>query len=133
MITADQMFAPLLQACPDFEPQWAAFKEQWQDRKKPPPYYLLLNDLAQHIGRKYGAGETDQFKAIFAVVERWHIEGDDYVQKAASIGLLEDLQNPRNFPVGNARDIIPWLGPETLIWWKKLEAYWAKGMAKHDD
>ncbi len=106
MITPNQMFAPLLIACPDFEPQWARFMAEWQDRKKPPPYYLLLNKLAQHIGRKFGAGETDHFAAIFAMVERWHVEGNDYVQKAASIGLLEDLQNPRNFPVGNTRDIV---------------------------
>ncbi len=133
MITPDQMFAPLILACPDFEPFWQSFMDDWQPRKKRPlPYYLLLNDLARHIGRKYAAGDTDQFVAIFAVVEHWHVEGDEYVQKAASIGLLEDLQNPGNFPVGRARDIYPWLGPATRIWWDKLEDYWAKGMARYD-
>ncbi len=135
MITPDEMFAPMIAACPDFEPQWQAFVDEWkqQPKKRPLPYYLLLNDLARHIGRKYGAGDADQFAAIFAVVERWHVEGDDYVQKAASVGLLEDLQNPRNFLVGKARDIYPWLGPVTRIWWEKLELYWAKGMARHGE
>jgi hypothetical protein len=133
MITPDQMFAPMLLACPDFKRQWEAFTADWDSlKRKPLPYYLLLNELARHLTHKLAIGETSQFAGVFAVVERWHVEGDDYVQTAASIGLLEDLQNPANYRGRKPSDFVPWLGPVSKIWWDKVEEYWVKGMAKHD-
>jgi hypothetical protein len=131
VITPDEMFAPMLVACPDFSSKWEAFVADWQSPKqKPLPYYLLLNELARHLVLKLGAEDTDMFQSIFDVVERWHVDGDDYVQKAASIGLLEDLQNPANYRSGKPDDFIRWLGPVSKTWWDKVEDYWAPGIAK---
>lgn len=65
-----------------------------------------------------------RFSDIFAVVECWHTEGDDYVKQAATIGFLESLQNLSG---GNDRQIAtiePWLGLETRRWWDKLDRFW---------
>jgi hypothetical protein len=131
VITPDEMFAPMLVACPDFLPKWETFVADWQSPKqKPLPYYFLLNELAQHLVLKLGAEDTDAFRSIFDVVELWHVRGDDYVQQAASIGLLEDLQNPANYRSGKPGDFMRWFGPVSKLWWDKVEDYWAPGIAK---
>ena len=68
---------------------------------------------------------------MFAVVERWHIEGNAYVSEAASMGFLESLQNQLGGNDGRtgvegakAADFEPYLGPETRRWWEKLYQYW---------
>lgn len=72
------------------------------------------------------------FEPVFAVIEYWHVRGDTYVADAASIGLLESIQNRLG---GNDRahlsskgvraaDFELWLGPETKRWWDKLHRFW---------
>jgi hypothetical protein len=73
---------------------------------------------------------------VFAVVERWHQEGDAYVSEAASIGFVESLQNQlggndRSKGVRGVRasDFEPYLGPETRRWWEKLDRFWGGDIA----
>jgi hypothetical protein len=67
---------------------------------------------------------TAPFDRIFAVVERWHTEGDAYVAEAASIGLLESLQNQSGGSDRKADTVERWLGPKAYYCWKKLDRYW---------
>ncbi len=39
------------------------------------------------------SGRTDTFGKVFTLIERLHVEGDEYVRQLATIGYLEDLQN----------------------------------------
>jgi hypothetical protein len=70
---------------------------------------------------------------VFAVVERWHVEGDSYVREAATIGLLEDLQNENLHSSTVPKDFEVFLGPESLKWWRKVERLWAEGEIVSDD
>lgn len=120
------MFAPVLEIAPDFQPIWKEFKEEWSDQKPSElPLYLALGDLANYISTKIAeADETDELYALFSVVERWHIEGDDYVKEAATIGLLEGLQN---FTMNNRKarkEVENRLLPESKRWWDKVEEFW---------
>jgi hypothetical protein len=125
------MFEPMLAADPSFALRWAAFEAEWADEAQP-PLYLALSSLAEHILERLARGKTEGFDRIFAVVERWHIEGDSYVSEAASIGLLESLQNQlggndrnvRRADGVSAAAVEPWLGPESRRWWEKLYSYW---------
>lgn len=57
------------------------------------------------------------------MVERWHREGDSYVKEAATIGLLEGIQNI----AGNRFDpkrFACWLKAESKRWWDKLNRFW---------
>jgi len=82
------MFEPLLVADPSFQPRWTEFTTEWSDEPDL-PLYLALGSLAEHILARLKVADTGGFEDIFAVVERWHTEGDAYVSEAASIGLLE--------------------------------------------
>jgi hypothetical protein len=120
------MFEPLLDADPGFAPTYAAFLEEYRDEPDLPEY-LALADLARHLVARLEAGDTARFDAIFDVVERWHVDGDAYVREAASIGLLEDLQNGNLHRTTRPEDFAPWFKPVTRKWWGFVEQYWSEG------
>lgn len=122
-ITRSKMFEPLLVADPSFQPRWTEFTTEWSDETDP-PLYLALGSLAQHLLARLKIGDTEGFEDIFAVVERWHTEGDTYVSEAASIGLLESLQNLSGGNDRKTATVEPWLGPESRRWWDKLDRFW---------
>lgn len=132
MITRSEMFQPLLRADPSFEPKWLAFCKEWS-HEEDPPLYAALAELARHLIAQLEAKTTDRFDAVLDVVERWHLEGDDYVREAATIGLLEDLQNLNLHDRTSPSDFIVWLRPETRRWWDKVEAFWSEGKLITDD
>ena len=112
LITRETMFEPLLVADPSFKLRWDEFKTEWADEPEP-PLYLALGSLAEHLLERLGRGDTGGFDGIFAVVERWHTEGDAYVREAASIGLLESLQNQLG---GNDRVYTRFGGGAPSLW-----------------
>lgn len=124
MITGATMFEPLLAADPSFQSNWTEFLAEWGDERDP-PIYLALSSLAEHLLRRLKVNDTEGFDRIFAVVELWHTEGDAYVREAASIGLLESLQNLSGGSDRRPTTVEPWLGTESKRWWDKLDRYWA--------
>ena len=128
MIRREAMFEPLLAADPSFQPRWAEFLAEWGDEPDL-PLYLALSSLAEHLLKRLKGRDTEGFDRIFAVVERWHTEGDAYVSEAASIGLLESLQNLSGGSGRRPTTVEPWLGPESRRWWQKLDRFW-EGDAK---
>jgi hypothetical protein len=97
------------------------------------PLYLALSKLARHLIGMLAAGETQSFPAIFAVVERWHMEGDPYVKNAATVGLLEDIQNSGLHETTMPEQFRPWLGAVSTKWWDKLYDFWERGKLLTDD
>src|ERR1700693_1023033 len=93
MITRDEMIGVLLDACPSFAPRWIAFQDEWREEVDDLPMYIVLGDFARHLIGMVERGDTARLAAIFAAVERLHVEGDGYRREAATVGLLEDLQN----------------------------------------
>ncbi|NTG74463.1 hypothetical protein G6M02_14145 [Agrobacterium rhizogenes] len=120
------MFEPLLEADPSFCEVWETFKQTYESHHELPDY-LALSDLARHLIQNLETGNTRRFDCIFDVVERWHLVGDPYVKQAATVGLLEDLQNTNLHRITRPEDFLPWLQPETLIWWTKVHEFWTTG------
>lgn len=123
LLTRANMFEPLLAADPSFQPRWAAFLAEWDDDPDP-PLYIALSSLAEHVLDRLKNKDTQNFEDIFAVVERWHVEGDEYVAEAASIGFLESIQNQSGGNNRNGVTVERWLGTETRRWWIKLDRFW---------
>jgi hypothetical protein len=134
MIAKADMMNVLLKACPSFAPEWEAFQEEWRDDSKDLPLYLILGDFAQHIVVIMERGETAQLVEIFKAVEQLHVDGDDFVQEAATVGLLEDLQNHNAHRNGtDPEQFRPYLGPESEYWWNKVDRFWQYGEMLSDD
>jgi len=132
MISKEEMMDAMLEACPSFEPDWRAFLEEWRfDADK--PLYIALSALARHLIGMLAARDTVGLIDAFRVVERWHLEGDAYVREAASIGLLEDLQNSNLHESTSPADLERFLLPESLRWWRKIDLLWSEGKLLADD
>lgn len=124
MLTRETLFEPLLEAHPGFRPRWETFHAEWADHPKGLPCYLLMGDLVAECSALMRQGSETELTAIFAVVERWILEGDRYVHDAAIVGFLEDLQNT-NLHDGTTPDqFVPFLKPESLRFWHKVERFW---------
>ncbi|MDH4048468.1 MAG: hypothetical protein OEV63_10080 [Gammaproteobacteria bacterium] len=122
MINGDDMLLPILKASPSFRPTWDEFLAEWKDETSH-PVYLVLSDLARHIAELKRNSREAELRAIFEIVEMWHVDGDSYVKEAATIGLLEDLQNS-NLVGDLSKSFVDYLGPESKGWWCKVERFW---------
>ena len=119
MIGKDQMMDVLLAACPTFEPSWREFIQEWQDEPVELPLYVALADFARHVKSMLELGDTESFPNIFQAIEHLHVDGDAYVREAATIGILESLQNAKNPELFR-----PYLRSESEKWWNKLNRFW---------
>lgn len=128
------MFTPILKVCPSFRATWDEFVDEWKDDPDGLPPYLALSDLARHVIGMLESKNTDGVKAIFSVVEAWHLDGDPYVREAATVGFLEDIQNAGLHEGSTApKDFLEFLLPETKYWWFKDANFWAQGKLITDD
>ena len=124
MIAKDQMMGVLLDACPAFTTQWPAFLDEWKEEADDLPLYLALGAFAQHLIGLLERGHTEDFARIFAAVEHLHVEGDEYVKDAASVGVLEDLRNRNLHTHTEPEQFRPFLGAESVRCWDELAASW---------
>lgn len=131
-ISNNQIFQFLIEATPEFSQKWNDFLEEWKDEKKDLPYYIALNEFAIYLINKLEKGKTDDFKKIFDVIEKLHVQGDEYVKEAVTVGLLEDLQNKKFYINKSPSDFEPFLNTETKRWWYKLNEFWEKGKLLKD-
>jgi hypothetical protein len=134
MISKDEMMDVLLDACPSFAPRWEVFKDEWTEEADDLPHYLALADFARHLISLLERGEMTGLPAVFAAIERLHVEGDHYVQEAATVGILEALQNLCLHNNGtDPEQFRPYLGSKSARWWEKLNLFWQHGKLLTDD
>jgi hypothetical protein len=124
MIAKDDMMGVLLDACPSFQPTWEAWLAEWAESADDLPHYLALAEFARHLIGMLERSETVRFPAIFRAVERLQLEGEHYVQEAAIVGLLEDLQNLNLHTTTQPEQFRPFLEPESAAAWDELYAFW---------
>lgn len=55
------------------------------------------------------------------------------MREAATVGLLEDLQNENLHVSTAAKDFEAFLQPESLKWWGEVERFWNRGEIISDD
>ena len=89
MITRNEIVSGILDACPSFSPVHAALCADGEAELT----YIVLGRFADHLVELHQAGSEAEFSDVAELIERIHAEGDDYVREAATIGLLEGIQN----------------------------------------
>jgi hypothetical protein len=123
MIRRDQMIGLLLDACPSYRIRWEAYcREPEFDADL---LYPHLGDFADHVVDLLVGEEIDDLLALSETIERLHLEGDDFVKEAATIGLLEGIQNRAGHRNVSTGALEATLGAETRRWWRSLSAFWA--------
>jgi hypothetical protein len=122
MITQNEVYYSILDACPGF----AAIEAEISADGDSDPLYVVLGRLSDYLVTLYQSGSDSEFRAAVNLIERMHTHGDDYVREAATIGLLEGLQN---IAVSRGIDLAALrghLGPESQRWWDSLNRFWQK-------
>jgi len=132
MIDSAGMMSALLDSCPGFGSTYAAFLAEWHHESEK-PYYLALADFSRYLIARLEAGDRQQLDAAFQTIERLHTEGDHYVREAATIGILESLQNTHLHESTNPQQFVAFLRPVSLRYWRKVEDFWSNGTVITDD
>jgi hypothetical protein len=123
MITADQVIPLFLEASPSFAPAWQRYTEEAS--YEPGLLYIDLGELSRHLIELWRAKNSEELRAAFSVADRLILEGDDYVKQAATIGLLEGLQNNAGHQGIDPEVFRPMLGSESVRWWDGLNKFWS--------
>jgi len=120
MIAKEEMLPMLVESCPSFAEKWSEHKQEYHDEKDYLPY-VALGELALHLIELEKRNQISELENVFEVIEKLHLEGEHYVKEAATIGLLEGLQNNLG---SEAEKFVKYLKPESLKWWKELNKFW---------
>ena len=129
----DRVLMPaFLVACPSLEEAWPEERERWRSTPRgrraddEPGIYYDLGVLAHHLVWLLETDWTVEFPAVFAVVERFLVEGDPSIRYPLQVGLLEDLGNiasgQRGWPF--AARFRAWFGSATNRAWDELHEMW---------
>ncbi|MFB7142777.1 hypothetical protein ACFCYN_24585 [Gottfriedia sp. NPDC056225] len=109
----------LIGACPSYKIRWEEYLKDNYEENEEPLLYSDLSDFARHLAELHENGQNEEFFDIFEVVEKLHLDGDEFVKEATTIGLLEDIQHQ----VINLEGLKKYLHPETLRWWNNLDDF----------
>lgn len=104
----------LVEACP-------SYRRVAQNRDL---LYCELGSFSWHLVELQKQNSTEEFSAVVCVIERLHVEGDDYVREAATIGLLEGIQNVCGNEGLDAELFARYLLPVSAKWWQSLKDFW---------
>ncbi len=110
----------LLEACPSFRPKWDEHVEDYGEEL----LYVALGSLARHLLDLYKQQKVDCYSAVARVIEQLETEGDGYVREAATIGLLEGIQNVWGNNNVDPELFFPYLLPQSAKWWRSLNDFW---------
>ncbi|MCP4989763.1 MAG: hypothetical protein GY928_28010 [Colwellia sp.] len=116
MITKNQIVEILLNIFPTFVPD--------EDDIDLP--YIVLGDFARFLLEAFQRKDESLLKKAAIFIERLHLEGDGYVKEAATIGLLEGIQNTWQGSGVEPEKFVPYLLPESKRWWDSLNRFWEK-------
>ena len=89
------------------------------------PVYAQLGSYARYILDTIAAGRVDELAPAFTAIEQLHTDGDHWTREAATIGILEGIQNIASHRSFDLLPVTSRLGPVSLEWWNKLEDFWA--------
>jgi len=132
MIDREGMMRAIVAACPDFAASYELFMAEWKDEPQI-PHYVALGDFSRHIISLLETGDRQQLLAAFEMIERLHTDGDQYVREAATIGILENLQNTNLHSNTEPEQFLEFLHPVSLRYWQKVEDFWNKGIIITED
>lgn len=134
MITKGDLPKVLSEAGERFSCKVEEFLKEWRnDPGAAPdelPDYILMGELAGVVVSDIATRNHQASSTQFEVIERLHVDGDEYVRELATIGLLEAIQGHLKGERLKFDRVHDYLGPESRIWWDKLIRFWDEGDAK---
>jgi len=124
MITEEEMLPLLSEVSPGFEAGFLAASSKLGSEQ---PVYPALGQLARYMKVLLDNKDSIALLDIFFVIECWCREGDDYVKEAATVGLIENLQNINVVGSIGVKKFYTYLLPESKKVWHKVARFWTHG------
>ncbi|HAP78078.1 MAG TPA: hypothetical protein DCR14_18590 [Acidimicrobiaceae bacterium] len=127
VIRARDVMPLLLNAAPSFLSTWYGIEDDHLSLDVPGGrlHYLDAGAFARHVIEIHRGNNRRWLQNAFDVIERMHTDGDVYVAELATIGYLEGIQNIAGHAGVDPEVFVPYLGPESLRWWRGLDRFWA--------
>jgi hypothetical protein len=114
MINQDQLVTILAQ-------EFLSFTVDSDDAELP---YVVLGSFARFLLEMHRSGNAKVLKQAALLIERLHTDGDKHVKDAATIGLLEGIQNTWENAGVDPQEFADILLPESRRWWNSLMKFW---------
>lgn len=124
MIEQEQVMPLFVAACPSFEGPLEAYVSDNYGKGDERLLYCELGEFSRHLIDLASSGNVEELPAVFAVIERLHLEGTPYVREAATIGLLEGIQNNASHSDFDLAKLTCYLRPESAYWWQQVADFW---------
>ncbi len=118
----EEVVPNLLAACPSAQDAWREHQKFWSG--EPAGFYNDISVFAQHAVNSYADGNTEEFPALFGIIERMIIAGNAAVTDLAIIGFIEDLRNISSHRWFGCEVFEKWLGPASKQGWQLVERAW---------
>ena len=115
----------LLIACPSFSRSWEEYLLEAYQGEEEQLLYIDLYEFACHLVELHKAHRIEEFPAAFRAIEDLHLEGNHFVKEAATIGLLEGIQNAAGHRGVDPEEFLQYLHVESLRWWRQLNDFWS--------
>jgi hypothetical protein len=122
-ITKYEVIPLILDACPSYLEKWNKYLAESDDEYEEGLLYLAVADFVRHFVELLSNNQREEFENIFEVIEKLHLQGDNYVKELATIGFLEDIKHSLINPDDTGL-IKKYLRPESLKWWDNLDDFW---------
>lgn len=124
-MTVVDFMPAFLVACPSIEPAWLEHLAFWGDVQQ----RGVFNDaavVAHHLVYSVERGELSEFPAVFALLERCLVEGDENVREFATLGVIEGIQNIASHRSFGPMVFYDWLGTKSRVAWDELCVSWQR-------
>ena len=119
-MTSSEVIPELLKTCPTFAPEWKRLQEDGDHEL----LYVVLGAFARHLLTLTRDENYEELSAAAAFIEQMHVKGDGQVREAATIGVLEGIQNGWSNSGVAPELFLPHLGKESRRWWDSLDRFW---------
>lgn len=118
--------AKVLEACPSFTDEWEELVSEWENEGEP-PLYIGLASFARHLVSLLESADETTLRSAFSIIEELHVAGAEEVKEAATIGILENLQNTNIHNTTTPVEFEEYLGKESRDSWEWLNQFWDNG------
>jgi hypothetical protein len=112
----------LFAACPSYKEE----HEEWIDvlRRQEEPFSIHAAYFAHHLVELALRGQSNEFAAVFSMVERLLTEGDEEVRVMTKVAMIEDIQNIASYHDLDLTGFTKLLGPLSQIAWIEIKESW---------
>ena len=117
MINENNLIEIVLNECP-------SFREDYEQYDNKDLLYLVAGEFSRYVLRLYKSNDGDGLLNAGKLIEKLHVNGNDYVKELATIGFLEGIQNNWGHEKIDPNEFKKYLGQESLKWWISLHKFW---------